>query len=111
MTMNKLICITLCFLGLALSECKSTKPSTLASPARSSTEVKPAPEPKPAAPDPIALGQAVYQTKCYQCHALPNTSDYTKAQWSDIMIKMSRKANLSDAETSQVLAFVNTSAK
>lgn len=97
-------------MGIVLSECKSTKSAVATSPAPASPPAA-VEVPKPATPDPIAVGQMVYQSKCYQCHDLPKTSDYPKTEWSDIMVRMSRKAHLSEAETEQVLAYVNANAR
>jgi mono/diheme cytochrome c family protein len=118
MMMNKLIFLSICCLGILLSECKSSKPATSGVPVGTVSHVGDtatlAPVTK-AAPDAVAAaiasGQTVYQNKCYQCHVLPKTADYTKEEWAGIMVKMSRKANLSEEETNQVLAFVNASAK
>ena len=113
--MNKLTIITLCLLSLTLMECKTSSKSTATKTALpSATTVTPV-EPTPAAkPDPavaIAIGESIYGAKCAECHKLPQPSQYTQADWAHIMIKMSRKAHLTDTETAQVLAFVNNSAK
>ena len=115
--MNRIACIILSFIAIVLSECKTTSRSTAttvtAQPAKASVEVKE--EAKPEVPDStataIAQGQTIYTTKCYQCHDLPRVSDFSREDWSDIMVKMSRKAHLSNTETDQVLAFVNNIVK
>jgi cytochrome c5 len=101
---------------LVLSECKTTSRSTAAivaaQPPKASVGVKE--ESKPpldSTATAIVLGQTVYTTKCYQCHDLPRVTDFSREDWSDIMIKMSRKAHLSNTETDQVLAFVNNIVK
>jgi hypothetical protein len=111
MTMNRSICILICLIGLVLSECKTTSKSTVTTVTISLPEPPPIVEDKPAAPDAMVLGQTVYQTKCKGCHDLPNPVDYGYSEWSDIMVKMSRKAHLSDAETDQVLAYVHGHSK
>jgi len=111
--MNKVAYILLCLVGIVLSECKTSSKSAATTvapkPAEQSAEVKI--ETKPDVTDSIATaiveGQTVYQTKCYQCHDLPRVTDWSRSDWSDIMVKMSRKAHLSNKETDQVLAFVN----
>jgi mono/diheme cytochrome c family protein len=110
--MNRITALILVCLIYILPSCKSTQPtvsSTTVSPTAASVEVKPA-TPAPVA-DAVANGKTVYQAKCYQCHDLPNAASYTQSEWSDIMIKMSRKAHLSETETAQVLAFVNANAR
>ena len=115
--MNKIACILLFLLGMVLSECKTTSKSTVttAAPKRPEQPAEVKAETKHDISDSItasiAQGQTVYQTKCYQCHDLPRVTDYSRADWSDIMIKMSRKAHLSNLETDQVLAFVNNVVK
>jgi mono/diheme cytochrome c family protein len=97
-------------MGIFLSECTSTKHTVAEALALAATPTvietaKPAPAPS------AALGQMVYQSKCYQCHDLPNASSYSRGEWSDIMVSMSRKAHLSDEETQQVIAFVHANSR
>lgn len=112
--MKKIVITAL--IGLAvifLSECKSTKSAVVSAPAppiAAPVAEAPKTEANPAT-ELIANGQAVYQAKCYQCHDLPRASSYSQSEWSDIMIKMSRKAHLSDLETDQVLAYVNANSR
>ena len=103
-------------MGIFLSECKSTHSattSTAISTTQPAVETPPPADVKPApvANDLIANGRNVFQTKCVDCHELPKPASYGKDEWADIMIKMSRKAHLSDVEANQVLAFVNEYAK
>jgi len=93
-----------------LTECKISSKTASAATAKTATvEAKPSPAAAPA--DPVAIGQSIYQSKCVDCHKLPRPDDYTQADWVHIMIKMSRKAHLSEDETTRVLAFVNANAK
>jgi cytochrome c5 len=106
--MNKPACILLCVIALALSQCKTTH--TTAKPA--ATAVKPAPTAPPPIPDPmIASGRNVFEANCNRCHAQPKPGDYNQPQWSDIMVRMSKKAHLSDTDTQAVLAYLATTAK
>jgi cytochrome c5 len=115
--MNRIACIILCLTGIVLSECKTTSQSTATrvAPQSATPPIEAKEEAKPHVSDSIATaivqGQTVYTTKCYQCHDLPRVTDYSRDDWSDIMRKMSRKANLSNTETDQVLAFVNNIVK
>jgi len=59
----------------------------------------------------IADGLYLYQTKCNGCHDLPRVSDYSPDDWPNIMVKMSRKAHLTDLESAQVMAYINNKAK
>ena len=111
----KLTLLGLCLLMLTLTECKTSSKSTKSTTSATTTSAPVPAEPKLNATDPvvtaIAIGESVYQAKCVDCHKLPVPSEYNHTEWADIMVKMSRKAHLSDTETSQVLAYVNASAK
>jgi hypothetical protein len=61
--------------------------------------------------DPAVLGMGIYNAKCGRCHGLKVVSDYTSDRWVSIMQVMARKANLSDTEKEQVLAYVQANAK
>ena len=108
--MKKIAIISICLMGILLSECTSTKHTVAEAPAPvAPPTVIEAAKPAPAAS--AAVGQMVYQSKCYQCHDLPKTSSYNAGEWSDIMVKMSRKAHLSEDETLQVLAYVHANSR
>ena len=111
--MKKIAIVSLCFISIALTQCKtSSKAASAKAPepaAASTTVAKPAPQPDPAAV--IAVGQSIYNAKCGECHKLPQPAQYNQADWAHIMVKMSRKAHLSEEETAQVLAFLNSNAK
>ena len=113
--MNKLSIITLCLLSFALMECKTSSKSiatkSAAPPPTTAAPVESAPAIKPDPAAAIAIGESIYSAKCAECHKLPQPAQYTQDDWAHIMIKMSRLAHLSDTETTQVLAFINNSAK
>jgi hypothetical protein len=67
-----------------------------------------APKPEEA---PLIAGQQTYNAKCGRCHPHKVTSDYTADRWVSIMQVMAPKANLNDAEKSNVLAYVKANAK
>jgi len=56
-------------------------------------------------------GQATYMAKCQRCHALKNPGDFTSDQWPPILNSMAVKAQLSDTEKANVLAYVLANAK
>jgi nitrate/TMAO reductase-like tetraheme cytochrome c subunit len=60
---------------------------------------------------PEQLGQATYSTKCGNCHGLKVTTDYTASRWATVMQVMAIKANLTEEEKQNVLAYVNANAK
>lgn len=77
--------------------------------------------PKPLSPiDPKTLspeeasrvsGQATFALKCNKCHAYRAASEYTDLRWVQIMQVMAIKANLSETEKTNVLAYVRANAK
>jgi len=60
---------------------------------------------------PEMLGQSTFNTKCGRCHGLKVTTDYTVDRWISVMQVMAQKANLSDTEKENVLAYVKANAK
>jgi len=60
---------------------------------------------------PEMLGQSTFNAKCGKCHGLKVTTDYTADRWVSIMQVMAGKANLSDTEKENVLAYVKANAK
>lgn len=56
-------------------------------------------------------GQATYNAKCGSCHGLKVVSDYTAARWASIMAVENTRANLSQTERTNVLAYVTANAK
>jgi mono/diheme cytochrome c family protein len=63
------------------------------------------------AKSPEVMGQTTFNAKCGRCHGLKVTADYTADRWVSIMQVMATKAQLSDAEKENVLAYVKTNAK
>ena len=60
---------------------------------------------------PEMLGQATFNAKCGRCHGLKIPGDYTVDRWIGVMQDMARRANLSDTEKENVLAYVKANAK
>lgn len=56
-------------------------------------------------------GQATFNAKCGSCHGFKVTTDYTANRWITVMQVMAVKANLSDVEKENVLAYVKANAK
>ncbi len=56
-------------------------------------------------------GQAIFNVKCGSCHGFKVTTDYTASRWITVMQVMAVKANLSDVEKENVLAYVKANAK
>jgi len=56
-------------------------------------------------------GQATFNAKCGRCHGLKIASDYTVDRWISVMQVMAMKANLTETEKANVLAYVTANAK
>ena len=56
-------------------------------------------------------GQATFNAKCNRCHAYKIPGNYTVDRWISVMQVMATKANLSDTEKENVLAYVKANAK
>lgn len=56
-------------------------------------------------------GQSTFNAKCNRCHAYKVTTDYTDSRWVSIMQVMAIKANLTETEKSNVLAYVRANSK
>lgn len=89
---------------------KTTATSNTSSKETPVTPVTPA-TPEVKAPDMIALGKTVFETKCGRCHGLKKTDDYTQERWKEVLVYMIPKAKLNDDEAKQVTAYVNANAK
>jgi hypothetical protein len=99
--------------------------NTPVAPSPSSTPVSPAAIPSvPSTPEgtrsptdrsgtksPEMLGQSTFNAKCGKCHGLKVTTDYTADRWISIMQVMATKAQLTEAEKENVLAYVKVNAK
>lgn len=58
-------------------------------------------------------GQSTFNAKCSRCHQLRVTTNYTSDRWAAVMAVMSNAthANLSEAERTNVLAYVQANSK
>lgn len=103
----------------------STTSTVSTSPSTTPTTGTPQPydnkSPKPLSPiDPKTLtpeeasrvtGQATFALKCNKCHPYRAASEYTDLRWVQIMQVMAIKANLTETEKTNVLAYVRANAK
>ena len=53
-------------------------------------------------------GKKLYEASCARCHDLYNPSDFSAEEWKPIMVKMQKKAKISDAEAATIYAYVTT---
>lgn len=54
----------------------------------------------------LALGRALFVTRCTQCHVLPDVSTRSEAEWPKVLRKMAPRAHLSLAGEEAVLAYL-----
>ncbi|MCW3124709.1 MAG: cytochrome [Bacteroidetes bacterium] len=99
--MKKLFILSVGLLSMTilLSECKTSKTTTT-----TTKDEKPAPTSADMAD--IASGQLLFTTKCDKCHKQPGIHKHDITGWGETMGKMGPKAQLSDAETVQVLKYL-----
>lgn len=58
---------------------------------------------------PIDDGRAIYTSTCTRCHAAKTISNYTLADWTNVILPdMASRAGLSSAQESDVLAYVQS---
>ena len=56
-------------------------------------------------------GKKLYVSNCVSCHAMKNPSDFTAAQWNNILPSMSRKAKIDDATQASIKKYLLASCK
>lgn len=61
-----------------------------------------------APPEDIAAGKALYDAKCVKCHKPRDPNKYSVAAWDKAMVKMKKKAKLTDEQGKQVDAYVES---
>jgi cytochrome c5 len=45
-----------------------------------------------------SYGKVIYEEKCQRCHKLKTVTDYSKAQWANILPNMAKKSNLDESQ-------------
>lgn len=53
-------------------------------------------------PPPKSSTEALYRSRCGNCHELPSSKDYSSNDWNRIMSQMSRSAGLSGAQETEL---------
>jgi len=108
---------------LLLTACNATKKSTTeqsatAPSAKASevTAVQQAPVTAATVKDVVSLkemedGKKLYVSNCVSCHAMKNPSDFTAAQWNNILPSMSRKAKIDEATQASIKKYLLASCK
>lgn len=81
---------------------------------KSSTAATPPPPPTPntaVVKDVVtdeASGKVAYENHCGKCHKLFDPKDFSKTEWAPILVRMQKKAKLSDAEMAPITNYIYT---
>jgi mono/diheme cytochrome c family protein len=59
----------------------------------------------------IKSGKDLYENRCGKCHKLFAPSDYAIKRWPGIVDSMQPKANITDEQKAQILAYLSSEAK
>lgn len=53
-------------------------------------------------------GSQLWGETCKRCHNAPSSEEFSGAQWETIGMHMKLRANLTDAETKKIIAFLQS---
>jgi hypothetical protein len=56
----------------------------------------------------LQLGKKYYTENCQACHRLHNPSEFSPSDWSRIMVKMQKKAQIDDATKDLIMDYLTT---
>lgn len=90
---------------LVLASCGS-KSSAVTATAAEPVETKSKPAVAVAKEAATDAGKVSYENHCAQCHGLFSPKEFTKEQWAPILVRMQKKAHLSDAEMAPITAYI-----
>ncbi len=54
----------------------------------------------------LAEGKSLFVNNCAKCHNLKNPNNYTKEEWTPILLRMQKKAKITDAEREAIYNYV-----
>ncbi|RAR75580.1 c-type cytochrome [Flavobacterium aciduliphilum] len=54
----------------------------------------------------LAEGKVLYENNCAKCHKLYEATDFTKEAWKPLVLKMQKKAHLTDAEGIKIYNYI-----
>ena len=61
--------------------------------------------------DAVKSGKELYDNRCGKCHKLFAPTDYSIKRWPGIVDSMQPKANITDEQKAQILAYLSSEAK
>lgn len=53
-------------------------------------------------------GKSLYGMNCAKCHDLYNAKDFTAEEWTPIVMRMQKKAGISDEQREKIYAYLTT---
>ncbi|MEJ6776919.1 MAG: hypothetical protein QNK85_06305 [Crocinitomicaceae bacterium] len=56
-----------------------------------------------------AEGKVIYEEKCHRYHKLKTVTDYSEAQWANILPDMAKKSKLDESQTALVDQYIHWS--
>lgn len=56
----------------------------------------------------LAEGKNLYGTNCAKCHELYDAKSFTAEEWTPIVIRMQKKARISDEQREKIYAYLTT---
>lgn len=74
-------------------------------------ELVPAADRRAADVEALRRGRAVYVTECAACHRLYDPSDYSPAQWREIVARMARRASLPGDQAADLLLYLSAAGR
>jgi cytochrome c5 len=56
----------------------------------------------------LAEGKSLYGMNCAKCHELYDTKSFTAEEWTPIVLRMQKKARISDEHREKIYAYLTT---
>lgn len=56
----------------------------------------------------LMAGKTAYDNNCAKCHKLYEPKEFSKTEWAPILLRMQKKAHLSDAEMAPITNYIYT---
>lgn len=56
----------------------------------------------------LAEGKSLYGMNCAKCHKLYDSKDFTAVEWTPIVMRMQKKAGISDEQREKIYAYLTT---
>jgi cytochrome c5 len=87
--------IVVALLAIVLYSCGGSKSTT---PIAEAKKVALSPE--------LAEGKNLYENNCAKCHKLYDPKDFTKEEWTPIVMRMQQKAKISDTDREKIYNYI-----